>query len=118
MIIYLRNEEGLTLVDVEITKSMGDPNNPEDKGHVDLQSVVMIDTYTDLLLKNLQAASVLKFIFQELQELRSWIWGYFLENNNEANEYDNVVKEVRRILSDSAFNINNLCTTNVFVVED
>ena len=118
MTIYLRNEENLTLVDIEISKVLGDSKDPRNKGYVELHSLVVIDTYTDLLLKNLEVAEVLKSIFQDIQELRGWLWESFLSNKNEASEYGNVVREVRKILSKQVDIINSICTTKVFIVED
>ena len=96
MILYLRDEKNRTILDVEVFVKTEDS-----KSFVELHSVVDIANYSYLLLKTDVKAKQLEIIadFDELSELRGWLWEhYFMGRQNNKDEYDSVVKELKRLL--------------------
>jgi hypothetical protein len=90
MILYLRNKENRTIVDVEIYVKK--QNNKE---FVELRSVIVIETYSKFLLENIKIANQIINDFQIISELRGYMWeDYFLEKDNTPEELNNVIKIV------------------------
>jgi hypothetical protein len=70
---------------------------------------VPIKAYSTFLLDNPNRKDEIIKTFSELSELRGWLWEkYFMGSKNDPKEYDNVVKEVTKILKDVAkkFSLN------------
>lgn len=103
MILYLRNSKNKTLLDVElyIKKENDDDTDWQHtaKSFIELHSTVPIETYSKFLLDNLDHKEEIIKTFSELSELRGWLWEkYFMGSKNDPKEYENVVKEVTKIL--------------------
>ena len=94
MIIYLVNEKNQRLLDVEIWVKEEDG-----KRFIELNSVVPIVAYSNFLLENIDRKNEIINTFDELNELRGWLWEvYFLGGQNNPDEYDNVIKELKTII--------------------
>lgn len=95
MTLFLRNRDGKTLVDIELyTKTDGSYS------YVEVSSSINIENYSLLLLdtiKNHQYEII--GLFDELSELRGWLWEvYFCSTKNTKAEYANVLAELRKYL--------------------
>lgn len=86
MILYLRNERNRTVVDVELYTL---------HNWCELNSLVCIDTYSELLLTQESKAECIKD-FQELQELRGWLHETkgIISDDIRADKYDVILKEL------------------------
>jgi hypothetical protein len=98
MTLFLRNKDNQTIVDIEIYANNND--------HPELKSVVVIESYSKLLLslhRNQQYDCVDDF--QEISELRGWLWErYMVQRPNSS--YMDVVKKLRPYLKDIAGKYN------------
>jgi hypothetical protein len=103
MTLYLRNEQNRTIVDIELYKK----NN-----YVELSSSIDIENYSNYLLNNLNRKNEIISDFNDLSELRGWLWEVFLGDDNTADKYDETLEEVRKMLKKYA-NKHNL-----YYVED
>ena len=96
MIIYLRTPENKTLVDISVYGE-------------DLHSVVPIKNYSEFLIrkmttckkenlddKNHYKKEVIELIntFDDLQELRGWLWEYYIPLVNKNPNNEEIEKEV------------------------
>lgn len=98
MILFLRNKENKTILEVEIYVKSGDVRD-----YVELNSTVMIEPYSRFLLENLDIPNQIISTFADLSELRGWMWeNYFMVKDNKPSEIDNVAAEVRKMLKEVA----------------
>ena len=87
MTLFIRNKKNRTIVDLEFYKT---------KGHVELHSSVIIDTYSKFLLENLDRKDEIVNDFNEISELRGWLWeSYFMGDENTDDKYDDILKILR-----------------------
>jgi len=87
-----------TIVDIEVYKK---------DNYIEIDSVVCIEPYSDLLLRTYSddknKATELIETFDELQELRGWLWEvYFMDNKNTIDKYDDVIDDIENRLKDVA----------------
>jgi len=77
MIHYLRNDNGDTLLDLEVFSS---------DGTIDVRSEVNIHEYTDFLLSHDddEQKQKIKFVFDKLSESRGWYWEVYRETINKT----------------------------------
>lgn len=105
MTLFLRDNNNNTILDLEVYVKKED-----DHSFVELSSVINIKNYSILLLDTLENDKVgLINTFVELSELRGWLWeNYFMVKKNKPEEYGNVVKELKSILTTVAnkYNLN------------
>ena len=101
MVLYLRNAKRQNLVDIEIFQK---------EDYVELRSVVIIEPYSQLLLKQENKGQVISD-FEFLSELRGWFWESYCEKVDKVILAD-VIKEVKKILSEIGSRYE------LFVVED
>jgi hypothetical protein len=100
MILYLRNKENHTIVDVEIFIDKNEINGK----FVELHSRVIIDTYSELfseLLKNKNhKENIDVFIsdFNNISELRGWLWESYFIDDNDPEKLKDVIEEVSTYL--------------------
>lgn len=95
MALFLRNAKNETIVDIELNvvrdDSYRDENEIYHNTHIELHSVICINTYSKLLIDNLDRKEEIISEFHELSELRGWLWEcYFIGRINDAKEYHNV----------------------------
>ncbi len=89
MILFLRDSDNNTIVDVEIYK--------KDK-YVELHSSVIISEYSKLLLANSDKETTIRD-FDKLSELRGWFWEVYAKGHHvPSEEYSEALNEVRSIL--------------------
>lgn len=95
MTIYLKNEENETILDLEVWVK-----TEESISFCELRSVVDIKNYSLMLLETPQKAQAeLISYFDQLSELRGWLWEtYFMGRKNEEKEIDGVIDELKLIL--------------------
>lgn len=96
MTLFLRNDRNETIVDIELN---------EGENGLDLRSVVIIETYSELLLKNLNISDEVISDFSELSELRGWFWEVFMEMSDKPTFID-ARKQVKTILTTIAKKYN------------
>ena len=105
MILFLRDNNNNTILDLEVYVKEED-----DHSFVEVSSAINIKNYSILLLDTLENDKAeLIYTFDELSELRGWLWeNYFGVTENKPEEYDNVVKELKSILTIVAnkYNLN------------
>lgn len=95
MILFLRNQDNNTIVDLECYVDRGD----NDYRFVELSVTVDIMYYSLFLLENLDKKEEIISTFSDIQELRSWLWEvYFMGGDNDPDKYDDVIKELRKML--------------------
>ena len=95
MTIYLKNKENEILLEIEVWVKTEDSIS-----YCELSSVVDIKNYSIMLLDTPQADQS-EFIstFDQLSELRGWLWEtYFTGRNNDASEIDEVIDALKIIL--------------------
>jgi hypothetical protein len=98
MILYLRNKNNRTIVDIEIFVK-----RDEKQKFVELRSVVVIDTYSEFLLNNLDKSDEVIDVFSRISKLRGFMWeDYFMDRDNTPDELKNVVRMVGDFLKDVA----------------
>jgi len=101
MIFYLRNKKNETILDVDCYVKCEERFGGEgDYRYVELGAVVCIEPYSKFLLESPedQRAEIIAD-FDNLQELRGWLWEkYFMKTKNTRDEYDNVIKALRPMI--------------------
>lgn len=110
MTLFLRDEKNKTILDLDVWVKTEDSNS-----FVELSSSVNISNYSLMLIKNTDKQKQLEMIadFDELSELRGWLWEvFFMGKKNEPKEYESVVKELKVILKKVAEKYG------LFVVQD
>lgn len=99
MTYYLRTKENKTILDVELWVK-DNKNGDEPYTYVELSSVVDIGNYSILLLEY-SGETQIEFIndFDQLSELRGWMWeSFFMIKKNTEKEIDNVKIALMNIL--------------------
>jgi len=108
MILFLRSQKNRTIVDIECFVK-----TEEGRKFIELHASVMIREYSKFLIENLDRKDEIIRDFDELSELRGWLWeSYFLGGDNDPNEYSTVIQIVRGKLQDVANKYN------LYYVED
>lgn len=98
MTIYLRTQENKTLLEIEVWVKTED-----NYSFVELSVVVNIKNYSDFLLSNLDKQDAIVDDFQDMSELRGWLWEvYFMSKDNVPSEIHGVVKELNEYLQSIA----------------
>lgn len=87
-----------TIVDIEVYTQ---------DNYIEMHSVICIEPYSDLLIKTYseEPNRVPELIetFDELQELRGWLWeDYFMDNKNTIDKYDDVIDDINNQLKNVA----------------
>jgi len=101
MIFFIRNNKNRTILDCEYYIKTED-----DKKFLEINSSVIIDTYSELLLTSEKQMEIVED-FTELSELRSWLSeSYFMGGENDPEEYNNVLKVLRSRISSIANKYN------------
>lgn len=91
MILFLRNQKNETIVDLEVYVKTEDDNK-----FIEVSSSIIIDTYSQFLLDNINRAKVIIKDFSNISELRGWLWEvYFNGGDNNPDKYDDVLKTLR-----------------------
>ena len=96
MTLFLRDEKNKTILDLDVWVKTEDSNS-----FVELSSSVNISNYSLMLIKNTDKQKQLEMIadFDELSELRGWLWEvFFMGRQNEPKEFESVIKELKVIL--------------------
>jgi hypothetical protein len=102
MTLYLRNEKGRNLLDLEVWVKTEDAYS-----FVELRSAVNITNYSELLLDNIPKANKIIHDFDSLSELRGWLWErYFMTGENDGSQIDDVIDKVKKILNKVAKDYN------------
>lgn len=94
MILFIRSKKNRTIVDIEFYKKSEDGSE-----YLELHSSIDIKEYSNFLLDNLDKKNKIISTFNELSELRGWLWeNYFMGRQNVVTEYSNVLKILREML--------------------
>jgi hypothetical protein len=98
MTLYLRDEKNKTLFEAEVwVKTEYEPNLKY--SFVELSPTVHIDTYSKFLLENQGKAKKIIEDFNNLSELRGWLWErFFMTGKNDGTQIDDVVDKLKVIL--------------------
>lgn len=70
MTLFLRNKDNRTIVDIELN---------EGKNGLDLRVATDIETYSEILLENLDRQEEVVKDFSEIDNLRGWFFEVFME---------------------------------------
>jgi len=94
MTLFLRNKNNRSIVDIDIYVK-----TEEGRKFVELNSSVIIDTYSDFLMNNLNNANEIIDTFTYISDLRGWLWeSYFAGEENDPERLQDVIKEVKSFL--------------------
>lgn len=88
MTLFLRNGKNETIVDLEI--------NDGESG-LDIRCVVIIETYSQLLLSNLDRSDEIVYDFSNISEIRRWFWEIYMEMSDNPC-FEDAVKQVKDVL--------------------
>lgn len=95
MILFLRDQNNNTIVDLECYVDTGD----KDYEFIELHVTVDIMYYSAFLLQNLWRKEEVVVMFSDIQELRGWLWEvYFGGQRSDPDKYDDVLAELRKKL--------------------
>lgn len=95
MILFLRDQNNDTILDVEcyVTSEEGSSK------YVELHSAVCVAPYSKFLLANPDKQDAIISHFDELSELRGWLWErFFMGGVNDPDKYDVVIENLRELL--------------------
>jgi len=102
MTLYLRNEKGDNLLDLEVWVK-----TENGFSFVELSSSIDIPSYSYLLLDNLKKKNKIIHDFDNLSELRGWLWErYFMTGKNDGTQIDDVINKLKIILTKVAKDYN------------
>jgi hypothetical protein len=94
MILFLRDKQNNTIVDLDCYIDTGENNYR----FIELQVLVDIRYYSKLLLDNLDRKAEVITTFSDMQELRGWLWEtYFMTGNNDPDKYDDVMRYLKTL---------------------
>lgn len=98
MTFYLRNKENKTLFETDVwVKTEYEPNLKY--SYVELSASVNITNYSKFLLENKDNANKIISDFDNLSELRGWLWErFFMTGKNDGTQIDDVVDKLKVIL--------------------
>ena len=95
MTLFLRDEKGGTVIDCEYWIKTEDGYR-----FLEISSTIDVIPYSMLLLRNIDRKEEVIGHIHELSELRGWLCErYFMDRQNNPDEYDIVLKELRRMFS-------------------
>jgi hypothetical protein len=99
MIFYLRNKENKTLFQAEVwVKTKYEPDLTY--SFVELSPTINITNYSKLLLSNPKKQNKIISDFDNLSELRGWLWErFFIAEKNNPVQIDNVISKLQVILA-------------------
>jgi len=107
MVIYLRDKNGNNLFETEIYIKTDYEKDGSSHRYVELSTNIYIEGYSELLINVMDAGyagnsiEILNLIntFDNLYELRGWLWeSYFMNKKNNPDEINLVIKEVKTML--------------------
>jgi hypothetical protein len=106
MIIFLRNQNNRTILDLDCyVKTEYEAN--ESRKFVEVSADVSILYYSKFLLENLDKKEEIIQDFYDMSELRGWLWErYFMGGDNDPEKYDDVIKELRTMIKGYASKYN------------
>lgn len=98
MTLFLRDNKNETIVDIEFNGSDG----------IDLDCVVCIQPYSRLLLEAVGPYKQIEIIsiFDQIQELRGWLFEQFLPFYKGDDPYNDALKELRSLLKEVSGKLN------------
>ena len=106
MILFLRNQKNRSIVDLDCYVKTEYEGNASRK-FVEISSSVLIDTYSEFLLENLDKKEQIVEDFNNISELRGWLWeSYFMGGDNDPEKYQEVLKELQIYLKTIAVKYN------------
>ena len=106
MILYLKTQENKTLFSaiVYIDSSEERPTN-----FVELSTTINIENYSHFLIENIEKKNKVISDFDNLNELRGWLWErFFVSTPNDETKLDEVAKKINVTLSKVAKDYNLL----------
>ena len=107
MVLFIRNNHDNSIVDLEIYEA------GNDNSYIELYPEILIGTYSKFLLENIDRSEEIIRDFDEINELRGWLWEYyFMGRQNTAKEFNIVLELVRNKLKEIANKYN------LYYVED
>ena len=90
MILFLRDKNNNTIVDIECYVKN------DDGTYIELHSAVDIHRYSFFLLENQDRKVEIIADFSIIDELRGWLWeSYFMGGKNNPDKYDDVIAILR-----------------------
>ena len=93
-VVFLRNKNNDSVVDIDIWTKEAVKGRP----FTELRAVVDIRLYSEVLLNNLDRSEDIIADFQEISELRGWLWEKRLHPNNDGTKTDEIRREVEDML--------------------
>jgi hypothetical protein len=100
MTLFLRNKNKRSIVDLEIYI---DKSSPDGHKFIEIESTVVVDTYSEFLVENLERKEEIIKDFSEISELRGWLWeSFFMDDENDPSKFKEVVTIVKDSLKEIA----------------
>lgn len=97
MVIYLRNEQNHTVVDIEVWEKSEWLSPTKRVNYVEVKSSVIIGPYSHILMNNVDKNKVIN-VFAELSQLRGWFWESYKKTENKEPRVSDVVKAIHNML--------------------
>lgn len=104
MTIFIRDQKNKTILDLEYYIETKD-----NYSFIEISSSIIIDTYSQFLVNNLNRKDEIIQDFDDLSELRGWLWEvYFMSEKNIGSDeqYSNVLSKLREIIKGVANKYN------------
>ena len=101
MILFLRDKQNNTIVDLDCYIDRGDSDSrfyKSDYRFIELQVLVDIRYYSKYLLENLDNRDEIISVFSDIQELRGWLWErYFMGGDNDPEKHGDVMRYLKTL---------------------
>jgi len=103
MILFIRNEKGNTIFELEYWIKSADYPKDGTK-FLEISTSIDVFEYTQLLIHHpIGKLEEISIDFNGLTELRGWLWEkYFMGRQNDIEEYDRVLVKLRKFVGDVA----------------
>jgi|TARA_R110000851_G_scaffold56073_3_gene131198 hypothetical protein len=99
MTIFIRDKKNNSILSLDV----GVQAREDKSKFVELSSVVDVEYYSRFLLNNLDIKNEIISDFQELSELRGWLWeSYFMTGKNIGSEeqYSDVLSKLKEMVKE------------------
>jgi hypothetical protein len=105
MTLFIRDNKNNTILDLDV----GVQTREDKSKFVELSSIVDVEYYSRFLLENLDRKDEIIPDFQDLSELRGWLWeSYFMTGKNIGSEeqYSDVLSKLKEMIKEVATKYN------------
>ena len=105
MTLFIRDNKNNSILELDV----GIQSREDKSKFVELSSQVIVEYYSKFLLENQNQSEEIITDFEELSELRGWLWeSYFMTGKNIGSEeqYADVLSKLKETIKDTATKYN------------